>query len=169
MKNIKSATTTRKGQTSPGVLLLMVLFAAGVLVTRTQAQTGSITFSGNVTMSITTGAAGAQPVPDVDVSRTLKYWRKAKISKITVQTACASQAFTLEVLATGVTRGVAAPEVMLVDGAPAVNFITDIPSTGAWTSATITLQFTASATFAQGNSLELGADSHLVTFTLLAQ
>ncbi|MCX6135161.1 MAG: hypothetical protein NTU47_15225 [Ignavibacteriales bacterium] len=169
MKNIKSTVTTRESHTRLGALLLMVLFAAGVLVTRTQAQNGTITMSGNVATTITTGAAGAQPVPDVDVSRTLKYWKKGAIAKITVRTVCPTQSFTLKVLATGVTRGSAAGEVTLVDGALDVDFIKDIPSTGAWTNATITLQFTASATFAQGNSVELGNDSHTVTFTLQVQ
>ncbi len=169
MKNIKSATTTRESQTRLGALLLMVLFAAGVIVTKTQAQNGTITVSGNVAMTITTGAAGSQPVSDVDVTRTIKYWRKAAISKITVQTTCPTQAFTLKVLATGVVRGVAAPEVTLISGALATDFITSIPSAAGWTSVTATLQFTASATFAQGNSTELGADSHTVLFTLVVQ
>lgn len=169
MKHIKSTVTMRDSQTRLGALLLMVLFAAGAIVTRTQAQTGSITMSGNVATTITTGAAGGEPVPDVDVSRTLKYWKKGAIAKVTVRTVCPTQAFTLKVLATGVSRGSAAGEVTLVDGALDVDFITNIPSTGPWTSATITLRFTASATFAQGNSAEMNNDSHTVTFTLQSQ
>jgi hypothetical protein len=170
MKNIMSATTGRKSKSSLGALLVIVLFATAVLVTKTQAQTGTITIGGgNLTMNITTGAAGSQPIADVDVTRTLRYWRKAAIAKVTVQTSCPTQAFTLKVLATGVVRGVAAPEVTLINGALAVDFITSIPSAAGWTSATITLQYTASATFAQGNSAEMGNDVHTVTYTLQVQ
>ncbi len=170
MKNVKSATTERKSHTKLGALLVVVLFLAGVLVTKTQAQGGTITIGGgNLTMNITTGAAGSEPLPDVDVTRTLRYWRKAAIAKVTVRTSCPTQAFTLKVLATGVVRGVAAPEVTLINGALDVDFITNIPSAAGWTSSTITLQYTASATFAQGNSAELGNDVHTVTYTLQVQ
>jgi len=120
-------------------------------------------------MNITTGAAGSQPVAVVNVARTLQYWRKAAVAKVTVQTSCPTQAFTLKVLATGVVRGVAAPEVTLINGALAVDFITSIPNAAGWTSSTVTLQYTASATFAQGNSAELGNDVHTVTYTLQVQ
>jgi hypothetical protein len=33
----------------------------------------------------------------------------------------------------------------------------------------IRIQYTASATFSQGNSVELGADVHSITYTLIAQ
>jgi hypothetical protein len=68
-----------------------------------------------------------------------------------------------------VTYGVAAPPVSLTNGMLAVDFITDIPSTGAWTRDTPTLQYTASATFAQGNSAEMGNDLHTLTYTLVVQ
>jgi len=141
-----------------------------LLVSVATAQVGTIRINGgNLTMNITTGAAGSQPVADVDVTRTLQYWRKAAIAKVTVRTSCPTQAFTLRVLATGVVQGVAAPQVTLTDGMLAVDFITSIPSAGTWTSSTITLQYTASATFAQGNSAELGNDVHAVTYTLQVQ
>jgi len=150
-----------------GLILSAVLTLLIFLVSEATAQNGTITIpNGNITMNITTGAAGSQPVADVDVTGTLRYWRKAAIARVTVQTSCAGQRFTLKVLATGVTRGVAAPEVTLINGALAVNLITNIPSAAGWTSATVTLQYTASATFAQGNSAELGNDVHTVTYTL---
>lgn len=134
------------------------------------AQTGIILLAGgNPTMNITTGAAGAEPVAVTNTVTTLVYWKKAAIAKVTVQTACAAQSFTLKVLATGVVQGVAAPEATLVNGMAAVDFITSIPSTGKWASSTITLRYTASATFAQGNSAELGNDVHTVTYTLQVQ
>jgi hypothetical protein len=66
---------------------------------------------------------------------------------------------------------VAAPEVDLVDGMLAVDFITNIRNQRPpnWTSDTITLRYTASATFAQGNSAEMGNDVHTVTYTLQVQ
>ena len=153
-----------------GLILSAVLTLLIFLVSEATAQNGIIRIlGGNLTMNITTGAAGSQPVADVDVTRTLQYWRKAAIAKVTVGTSCPTQAFTLRVLATGVVQGVAAPEVTLTDGMLAVDFITSIPSAGTWTSSTITLQYTASATFAQGNSAELGNDVHSVTYTLQVQ
>lgn len=123
---------------------------------------------GNQTLNITTGSPGSEPLPVVNTASTLRYRRQAAISKITVRTTCPSQSFTLEVLATGVTRGVAAPEVTLVNGMLDTDFITNIPNVG-FTVTTITLRYTASATFAQGNSAEQGNDVHTVTYTLLVQ
>lgn len=153
------------------VILVAVLTIITFLASKATAQTGFMTIGGgNVTMNITTGAAGAQPVPDVDVSGTLRYWRQGgALAKITVRTTCPTQAFTLKVLATGVVRGVAAPEVTLINGAAAVDFITSIPQAAGWTSSTITLQYTASSTFAQGNSAEMGNDVYTVTYTYMVQ
>ncbi len=124
---------------------------------------------GNPTLNITTGAAGSEPIPVVNTATRLRYWRQAAISKITVRTTCPGQSFTLKVVATGVTRGVAAPEVTLVNGMLGTDFITNIPRTGGWTSTTPTLRYTASATFAQGNSAEQGNDVHTVTYTIQVQ
>jgi hypothetical protein len=124
---------------------------------------------GNRTLNITTGSPGSEPVPVVNTATSVRYWRQAAISKITVRTTCPGQSFTLKVLATGVTRGVAAPEVTLVNGMLGTDFITNIPRTGGWTSTTPTLRYTASATFAQGNSAEQGNDVHTVTYTIQVQ
>ena len=169
MTNIKSAATAPKSSTRLGALLAIVLLATGTLVTKTQAQVNKITLAGgNITMQITTGAAGSQPISHFDATCTLKYWRQAKIAKIAVGTSCPGQSFNLQVVATGVTVGVAAPAVSLTNGMLAVDFITSIPNTG-WSNTTITLNYTASATFAQGNSAELGNDVHTVTYTLVVQ
>jgi hypothetical protein len=50
----------------------------------------------------------------------------------------------------------------------ATNLITNIPA-GFFNFATATLNYQASATFAQGNSAELGDDVHTVTYTITAQ
>jgi hypothetical protein len=170
MRIIKTTATGLKVQKKLGVLLVIVVFASATLATEMQAQSGIITVrGGNITMNITTGAAGSQPVAVTNTTTTLRYWRQAKIAKITVTTSCPTQAFNLQVVATGVTYGVAAPAVSLTSGMLAVDFITNIPSAGVWVNTTPTLQYTASATFAQGNSAELGNDLHTLTYTLVVQ
>jgi hypothetical protein len=123
---------------------------------------------GNQTMTISTGIAGGQPISVLNTACSLQYTKQSKISKITVATSCPGQSFELSVLATNVTRGTAAPTVSLANGNPAMDLVTNIPRTG-FTSATCTLNFTASATFSQGNSTELGNDVHSITYTILAQ
>jgi hypothetical protein len=151
-------------------MLVIVLFSIGMVASKAHAQTGIITVrGGNITMNITTGAAGSQPVAVTNTVTTLRYWKQAQIAKITVSTSCPTQAFNLQVVATGVTYGVAAPAVSLTNGMLAVDFITNIPRTGTWTRDEPTLQYTASATFAQGNSAELNNDLHTLTYTLLVQ
>ncbi len=123
---------------------------------------------GNQTMTITTGIAGGNPISVTNATCSLRYQRQSVITKITVATSCPGQSFNLNVVATNVTRGVAAPSVSLVNGNPALDFITSIATSGTL-NATCTLQYTASATFAQGNSTEVGNDVHTVTYTLQAQ
>lgn len=121
---------------------------------------------GNQLMSITSGIAGGEPASVVNSSCTLRFRRHAQAQRITVSTSCPGQRFTLQVQAINATIGVPAPAVTLVDGAPAVNLLTNIPAGGG--NGRCTLQYTASATFAQGNSVELGTDVHTVTYTILA-
>ncbi len=138
-----------------------------LLVSPAEAQL-TLRGTANPTINITTGIAGGSMVSVVNVSSSIRYSRQALISKITVRTSCPSQSFHLSVVATGVTRGVAAPQVDLTDGMLAVDFITDIPSAG-FTTSTPTLSYTASASFSDGNSAEMGNDVHTVTYTLQAQ
>lgn len=123
---------------------------------------------GNQTLNITTGSAGSEPIAVVNSLSTLRYRRPSVVSKITVQTSCPSQAFSLSIVATGVVQGVAAPAVDLVDNMAATNCITSIPTSG-FGIVTVTLLYTATATFAQGNSTDQGDDVHTVTYTILAQ
>jgi hypothetical protein len=122
----------------------------------------------NPIISIATGTAGGTMTAVANTSSTIRYSHQTRISKITVMTSCPSQNFGLQVIATGVTRGVAAPVVTLMDGMAAVDFITSIPTSG-FTTSTPTLRYTATATFDQGNSAELGDDVHMVTYTHQAQ
>lgn len=131
--------------------------------------TAQITINGgNQTMTINAGTAGGQPTNVVNTSCSLSYQRQSKISKITVATSCPGQSFSLGVVATNVTKGVAAPQVTLVNGNPATDLVTSIPTTGS-RNATCTLQFTASSTFSQGNSNDVGNDVHTITYTIQAQ
>jgi len=123
---------------------------------------------GNPLLTVTTAVIGSEPVAVTNTSTTLAYSKQGVITKITVATVCAGQRFTLQVLATGVTKGTAASQVTLTNGMLATDFIRDIPKTGS-PSGTAILQYTASATFAQGNSVELGNDVHSVSYTLVAQ
>lgn len=139
------------------VLALMLFFAIE--------SRGQISMRGTApTMNVVTAIAGSEPTPVINTGSSVRYSARAKIAKITVQTACPNQKFTLTVVATGVTRGVAAPAVTLLDAMPATDFITSIP-TGWGGSVQPTLRYTASPTFAQGT----GTDTHTVTYTLLAQ
>lgn len=124
---------------------------------------------GNKTLFITTGSPGGEPISVTSSTNTLRYRRQVLPSKITVSTSCPGQSFNLQVVAVSVTDGVAAPAVSLTDGMASMDFITGIPATPPITFRTCTLQYTASATFSQGNSLEQGNDVHTVTYTILAQ
>ena len=136
-------------------------------VQKTNAQ--PISVGGNITMSISTGVAGGALTSVVNTTITLSYRRQNALAKVTVATSCPAQSFTLKVLATSVTDGTGAPEVNLVNGMPATDFITSIPAKPPANVITCTLQYTASATFAQGNSTEDGNDVHTITYTILAQ
>ncbi len=151
-----------RGQTLALSVLVIVLASE-----TSQAQPVDVR-GGNQTLSITTGFAGGEPVAVTNTNSALRYRRQAQTSKITVRTSCPGQNFNLSVEAQGVTRGVAAPAVQLVNGMLDTDFIVNIPNSG-FRQTTVTLLYTASATFAQGNSAEFGNDVHTVTYTILAQ
>ncbi len=92
--------------------------------------------------------------------------RETESEKLLSGTVCNGQSFNLSVLATTVTSGVAVGTVDLVTGSPAIDFIRDIPRRAG---GSCRLNYTASATFAQGNSTENGNDSHRVTYTIVRQ
>jgi hypothetical protein len=156
---------TRQHKAVIGFFLLVTI----LLTTDLRAQGAISVRGGNQTLNITTGMAGSEPIPVVNTGSTIRYRAQAKISKITVRTVCVGQHFTLKVLATGVTQGVPAPEVTLSSGMVDTDFITNIPTNATFNQTNVTLQYTASATFAQGNSADLGNDVHTVTYTILAQ
>jgi hypothetical protein len=140
-----------------------------LITIETAGQTTSITINGgNQTMTITTGIADGQLVDVVNTSCTLTYsTNRNRIRKITVGTACPSQNFNLSVVATNVTGGTAQAEVNLTNGMASTDLIRDIPAST--NNATCRLNYTASATFAQGNSTDFGNDVHTVTYTIVRQ
>jgi hypothetical protein len=124
----------------------------------------------NPSISIIAGTAGGSMTSVVNTSSQIRYNRQAGIiCKVTVRATCPSQSFHLAVVATGVTYGVAASPVNLINGMLAVDFITDIPGAAGWNRDTPTLSYTASATFSDGNSAEMGNDVYTVTYTLQKQ
>lgn len=147
----------------------LLFLALGCLIDIQLSNAQPITVGANVTITLTTGVPGGTMTSVVNAARTLTYRRQVAISKITVSTSCPGQSFTLKVLATGVPDGIAAPEVDLVNGMPATDFIVSIPARPPNTARTCNLRYTALATFAQGNSTEDGNDVHTVTYTILAQ
>lgn len=169
--NAQKSVVSEQSRAKVRRLACIMLMSFVLLGPKAMAQSGVILVNGgNITMNITTGAAGSEPVAVVNTVTTLTYWRPSVLAKVTVRTSCPGQKFALDVVATGVTKGVAASAVALTDGMLAVDFITGIPKTPAsWTSTTATLRYIASATFAQGNSAEMGDDVHAVTYTLQAQ
>ncbi len=125
---------------------------------------------GNQVLQITSAQTGQEPTPVMNTATTLRYRRQPQKSKITIATSCPGQSFTLRVRAVSVADGTPAPEVTLTSGMPAADLIRDIPAQGGNPPRrTATLEYTASATFEQGNSNEVGTDSHVITFTLVAQ
>jgi hypothetical protein len=125
---------------------------------------------GNQVLQITSAQTGQEPTPVVNTATNLRYRRQPQTSKITVSTSCPGQSFTLRVRAVSVQDGTPAPTVTLTNGMPAADLVRDIPAEGGRPRRrTATLEYTASSSFNQGNSDEVGADAHVITFTLVAQ
>ncbi len=149
-------------------LIIIGVFLGCLFLIHSQsnAQGAISTKGGNQTISITTGIAGGQPISVVNTATSLSYkLNKNSIQKITVSTACPGQRFSLRVLAVSVTQGTPSVERTLINGNPALDFITEIPARAG--NGQATLQYTASATYEQGNSVELGNDLHTVTYTII--
>lgn len=143
----------------------LLIFAAAVEDVAAQVQVNG----GNITLAVTTALASSEPLAVTNTVTSIRYRRENVITKLTVSTICPGQRFNLRVLATAVGAGTAAPQVTLAHGMLATDFITGIPPRPPAAFETASLQYTGSATFAQGNSAELGDDVHTVTYTLVAQ
>ncbi len=124
---------------------------------------------GNQTMTVTTAVIGSEPTAVTNTSIRLRIRRQAAISKVTARTSCPGQSFNLRVVVTSSPIGTIAPEVNLVNGMLATDILTNIPVAGSTAQQTVRIRYTASSTFAQGNSSEMGADVHSITYTIIAQ
>jgi ABC-type glycerol-3-phosphate transport system substrate-binding protein len=111
---------------------------------------------GDITLTVNSAMAGSQPDHATNANCHLQWTTNEVGKKITVETDQATQTFTLQVLATGISGGTAAPVVTITD-TPA-DFVTAI----ATTIGDCRLAYTAIATAAEGT----GQDVHTVTYTL---
>ncbi|HAV22085.1 MAG: hypothetical protein A2X67_08345 [Ignavibacteria bacterium GWA2_55_11] len=166
MKNVATISGMSADALRGAIFFLTALF----FVSSADAPAQAITVNGgNLSMTITAGVAGGEPTPVTNTVVTIDFRRQTAISKITVQTSCPGQKFNLNVVATTSEVGSPAASVNLVNGMLATDFITSIPVKPPNKAFTATVQYTASSTFSQGNSTELGNDIHTVTYTLVAQ
>lgn len=124
---------------------------------------------GTITMTVSSAVVGQEPTAVVNSAISLSFRRGNSVTKITVATSCPGQRFNLAVVAASTGSGTPASSVNLVNGMLPVDLIVDIPAKPPSNSQSATLQYTASATFAQGNSLEVGNDVHTVSYTIIAQ
>ncbi len=147
------------------VFLLLLLIACPA---RQNAHSQVIVLGGDLLLQVAAPALPQDPLSVISTAASLQWNRQNVVQKITVSTSCPGQRFSLKVFALNASEGVAAPEVTLTNGMPDVDFITNCPRMGAKVNTAI-LRYTASATFSQGNSTEVGNDTHIVTYTILEQ
>lgn len=114
---------------------------------------------GSITLTINAATAGSQPDAEQDVTCGLLWTVTDTTRKITVATNQATFDHTLKVLATSVTGGTAAAEVTFTN-TDAHDLVTGV----AETLGGCTLQYTASATAAQGMQTVV----HTITYTITA-
>lgn len=127
------------------------------LVTVTVSAINEISATGTLTLTIDSATAGSDPDSEEDGTTCDLAWTTNEASKkITVESSLASQSFTLQVVATGISGGTAASVVTLSD--TAANFVTAV----ATTIGGCDLTYTASATAAQG----IGSDEHTILYTI---
>ncbi|MBU0507587.1 hypothetical protein KKH27_01940 [bacterium] len=113
---------------------------------------------GNITLTINTATAGSDPDAVQDATCGLLWTVNTTNKKITVATNQASFDHTLLVVATGVSGGTAEPAVTLT------NLAQDLVTAVAETLGSCTLEYTASATAAQGTQ----SVAHTITYTITA-
>jgi len=158
------------------LIVIEVVFAFAFPSSKAHAQElGFNSGGGPISLTVLSAAAGAEPQDAIDSSTEI-YWDAnfGVPAKLTVNTISFSQSFDLYVLLNVPIQGlggqgVVQPEIQLFDGMLDTDILTDIPSTLPGRQGFGTLRYRAAATVADGNSTEHGDDSHIVTFTLLAQ
>ena len=159
---------------SAPILLLLVLFS----LVAPQAHAQELRFNsggGPISLTIESAVAGSEPIDATDNSTEI-YWDAhfGVPAKLTVTTIAPGQDFNLFLLLSvpdqgAAAQGVVQPEIQLIDGMLDTDLLTGIPPSLPGRQGFGILEYRASATVADGNSTEHGDDSHIVTFTLLAQ
>jgi hypothetical protein len=121
------------------------------------------TIAFTINTGIVVGNQAQLVTPPTNSSSSFSYRAGNAIRKITVRTSLTTPLFTLEVVGT-VTRGAAVAQgPVTLNSAVDTDFIRDIPMNS--TNGRCTLNYTASATFANGT----GTDSHTVRYTIVTQ
>jgi len=130
---------------------------------------------GTVNLVVQSATAGSEPTDATDSSSEISWDAAFGLpSKITVSTISPGQSFRLYVRLSVPSQGaggqgIVQPEIQLQDGMLDMDLFTDIPATLPGRQGFGTLIYRAAATVAEGNSNEHLDDTHLVTFTILAQ
>ena len=114
---------------------------------------------GNITLTISSASAGADPNPVTNSACGLEWTTNEATKKITAASDQATPSFTLKVLAQALTGGTAAAEATL-SNTTARDVVTGISTT----TGGCTLRYTGQATAAQGT----GTVVHTVTYTITA-
>jgi hypothetical protein len=115
---------------------------------------------GNITLTVSTAVPGSEPSDANDATTGLTWDTDEGSKKITVASSLISPAFTLKVVATGLTDGTSNGQLTLTNSSQ--DIISGIPIT---VSGSSTLSYTASATAAQGT----GSDVHTITYTIVTE
>lgn len=124
--------------------------------------------SGDVSLTVTTAAAGQQPSAVIDESAQLEWTTLLTdpVKKIIAQTNLAGANFTLSVRAVSISSGDGTGAGAVVLSTTPADLVVDVPAgIEAVDPGTCTLRYTASATAASGS----GSDHHSVTFTITDQ
>ncbi len=160
----------------PRFLAVACILLVVAMPLRSQAQELRFNSGGGpLTLTVQSATAGSEPVDALDNSSEIFWDANFGVpAKMTVSTIAPGQNFDLYLLLSVPSQGaggqgVVQPEVQLIDGMLDTDLLTGIPSTLPGRQGFGTLEYRASATVSDGNSTELGDDSHIVTFTLLAQ
>jgi len=132
--------------------------SANHTVTVTVSAINEVAISGgNLTLTINSSSAGADPDDASDSTTTDLSWTTNEASKkITVETDLVSPTYTLEVTASSVTGGTSAGQV--TPTTTAQDFVTGISTT----TGSCDLSYNASATASDGT----GSDAHTITYTI---
>ena len=159
------------------IVILMVLGLIFGMVGTAMAQTDShqvtVTVSAineidvsdaAIALTITSATAGSEPASDTDTSGTLVWTTNEASKKITVESDLGTVTikFTLNVLATSVSGGTAVTGGVTFDSSYTADTASDFITGVSETVGDCTLQYTASATAAQG----IGTDTHTITYTI---